>query len=441
MQQVAADLAKPGFQQAATNLAWLIGERVVRLVLGVVVGFVVARHLGPTQLGSLSYCMAVITLITGVVSLGLDAIVRRDILSAPGQEITILASSAVMRLVAGSVGYALLLGFGATGLIGTQQERGLLAIVGVMLFQPGLVVPDLWLQAHLRAKYSVIVQTISLAIGAVLRLWFVLSGAALVWFAVALVVEALVAVVGLRVAARSAGLRFSWAAARATEMRGLLRQSWPLILAGLAVVVYMKIDEVMLRLMIGPAAVGLYSAATRLTEIWYFVPTAMASSLLPALLRARERGPETYQDRLQRFYDLNASVAYLLSIPMALAAPWIVRLAYGESFAGSASIVAVHIWSSVFVFIGVARGQWLVNERLQKFYLVSTAAGAAINIGLNFIFIPRWGGLGAAIATVISQAAATWLSSFCCDITRDAGWMQTRALFVPILGWRYFARS
>ena len=328
---------------------------------------------------------------------------------------------------------------------GSALHRPLCAAVeafrSLAVLQPALLVPDLWLQAHLRAKFSVSAQTAALAAGAALRIFLITSGASLTAFAWAMVIEGVLAAVGIQLLARRSGLNFSWLAARRTTMRRLLAEAWPLMFAGLAVVIYMKIDEVMLRFLVGPAAVGIYSAASRLTEIWYFIPLALASSLLPALLRARERGEADYQARLQQYYDLNAMVAYALSVPVALAAPWIVRAAYGEAFVAAGPIAAVHIWSSIFVFIGVARGQWLVNEGLQLFYLGATLVGAGVNIGLNFYAIPRWGGLGAAGATVISQALASWLSSFCLAGTRGTGWMQTRALLVPVLGWRHLRRS
>jgi PST family polysaccharide transporter len=325
--------------------------------------------------------------------------------------------------------------------LGTGEEPRLLAILGLTLFQPALLVPDLWLQAHLRAKYSVWAQTAALAAGAALRIYLIAHDAPLSAFAGAVAIEAALTAVGIHLLAGRAGLAFSWTAARRATMRRLLAEAWPLMFASLAIVVYLKIDEVMLRHLVGPSAVGIYSAATRLTEIWYFIPLALAASLLPALMRSRERGGADYQTRLQHYYDLNAAVGYALSVPIALAAPWIVRVAYGGAFAASGPIVAVHVWSSVFVFIGVARSQWLVNERLQIFYLLATVAGAAVNIVLNFIFIPRWGGLGAAVATVLSQALAAWLSSFCLAATRETFWMQTRALLVPLLGWRHFRHA
>ncbi|MEN9662638.1 MAG: hypothetical protein RL324_1587 [Verrucomicrobiota bacterium] len=441
MQQLADVVVKPGFQKAAANFGWLLAERAARLVLGVVVGFLVARHLGPESLGRLSYAIALVTLAGSVVSFGLDQIVRRDLLTAPDTAASLLAGTALFRLVAGVTAYALVILLLVLGIGLSQREGQLLAIVGLTLLQPAAMVPDLWLQAHLKARYSVWAQTASLAVGAGLRIWLIATDAPLTAFAWVVVAEALLAAAGIILLARRAGLRFGFGALQSTDTRRLIGEAWPLMFASVAVVIYMKIDEVMLRHMAGAAAVGIYSAATRLTEIWYFLPMALGSSLLPALLRARERGAAADATRLQQYYDLNAAVAYGLSVPMALAAPWVVAAAYGPEFAGSAPIVAIHIWSSVFVFLGVARGQWLVNEGLQKFYLAATMAGAVANVGLNLIFIPRWGGVGAAWATLISYAVAVWGASYTHPAVRATAAMQLRALLIPLNGWRYLRRG
>jgi len=441
MQQLGDVLAKPGFQKAAANLGWLLAERAVRLVLGAIVGFYVARHLGPTRLGALSYCLALVTLGTSVVSLGMDAVLKRELLQTPDRVSELLASGAVLRLLAGLAVLSVLLGTVLTGVMGTGEESRLLVILGLTLFQPALLVPDLWLQANLQSKYSVWAQTGALAVGAALRIYLIQTDAPLTAFAWAVVIESVLVAVGINLLARWAGLGFSWLGARGAAMRRLMADSWLLMFAGLAIVLYMKIDEVMLRVLAGPAAVGVYSAATRLSEIWYFLPVALASSLLPALLRARERGAGDYRVRLQQYYDLNAAVGYALSIPIALAAPWLVRVTYGEAFASAGPILAVHIWSSIFVFIGVARGQWLVNERLQVFYLWATVTGAIVNIALNFYLIPRWGGLGAAYATVVAYAVAGWLMSYFHPAVRDTAGMQARALLIPFRAFGYLRRT
>jgi PST family polysaccharide transporter len=437
MQHLADALERPGLRAALGNLGWLLAERAARLVLGVVVGFFVARHLGPDRLGALSYALALTTLVSAVVSLGLDAVVRRDLLLAPARAAEILASAAGLRLAAGLTALALVL---LAAALGAGGEPALLAILALTLLQPAFLLPEVWLHAHLQARFATWAQTGALAASAALRLGLIAAGAGVAAFAWALVAELTLAALGLALLARRVGCRWPLAAATRSEMRRLLAESWPLLFAGVAVAVYMKTDEIMLRHLVGPAAVGTYAAATRLTEIWYFIPTALASSLLPALLRARERPDAAYHARLQQYFDLNAAAAYALALPLALAAPALVRLAYGPAFGGSAAIVAVHIWACVFVFLGVARGQWLVNEGLQHFYLVSTLAGAALNVLLNFFLIPRWAGLGAAWATLASCAVAAWLASYGHAAVRPIAALQTRALLIPFRAWGYLRR-
>ena len=90
--------------------------------------------------------------------------------------------------------------------------------------------------------------------------------------------------------------------------------------------------------------------------------------------------------------------------------------------------------------LGVARSQFLVNERLTVFFLMATAAGALLNIALNYVLIPRIGAMGTAVATVTSYATAAWISSYLHPAVRPTAARQTRALLLPLTGWRYLRR-
>ena len=441
MQQLADVLAKPGLRKAAANFGWLSAERAGRFVLAALVGLLVVRYLGPARWGSLSYCTALVTLLGFLPALGLDAVVKRELLRTPAQTPELLASSFVLRVAAGALGFGAVLIAAWLGRGFEGEEARVFAILGCVLFQPALFLPELWLQAQLRAKWVVGVQLGALTVASVVRVALILKEAPLSAFAWVIVAEMGLGAVGFYFGGVRGGLRFPLTAARRATMRRLFSEAWPLMFASLAIFVYMKIDEVMLRQLAGPAAVGIYAAAAKLSEVWYFLPTALASSVLPALLRARQSDPAEYALRQQQYYDLSAAVAYLLSVPIALVAPWLVRLAYGAGFTAAGPILAVHIWSSVFVFLGVARGQWLVNEGLQKFYLAATCVGAVANIALNLVFIPRWGGLGAAWATVVSYALAAWVASYFHPAVRATAAMQTRALLIPFRGWRYLRRE
>ncbi|MBI5771735.1 MAG: flippase [Verrucomicrobia bacterium] len=433
--------ARPGAQVAARNFGWLVADRCARLVLTLGVGLWVARYLGPERLGRLSYVVALVTLANFLPQLGLDAVLRREWLRSPAGAAEWLASAWLLRMGAGLAAGAGLLVVAGGGWGLSPDEARLLAVLVVLMLQPAWFLPELWLQTQLNARAAAMVQTGALAVASVARVGLIAGGAGLTAFAWVLVGEMVLGAGGFYWAARRAGMPRMWGGATGTTARRLVREAWPLALASLAVVIYMKIDEVMLRRLAGAEAVGIYAAAARLSEVWYFVPTAIASSVLPALLRAREAGGETYRRRQQEYYDLSAALAYGLSVPVAWLAPLIVQLAYGPVFAGAAPILAVHIWSSVFVFLGVARGQWLVNEGLQTFYLGTTAAGAVVNVGLNLVLIPRWGGLGAAWATVIAYGVAAWLSTYLHPAARPTAARLTRALLIPLRGWRYLRRT
>lgn len=427
-------VASPERRAAAQNLGWLIAERVGRLIANVVGGLIIARYLGPASFGVFNYAFAMVAVAIAIPQMGLDAPLKRELIRSPANTAELLSATWRLRLIAGALCYAAVLAWSAWGET-DATARSLLLIFGLLLFQPALAVADLWLQANLQARSAVIAQLAALSAGLAARVVLVVAHARLWTFAAVAVAEAAAAAGLLTWFARRAGVRIG-GGGRALMQR-LASEAWPLCAASVAVMIYLRIDVVMLQRLAGSEAAGIYAAAVKISEIWYFLPIALGSSVLPALLRARASGPAAYFDRMQRYLDGSAALAYGLSVPIALLAPWLVRLAYGVRFAAAGPVLALHIWAAVFVFVGVARGQYLVNEGLNRFALLASILGAVVNVGLNFVLIPSAGPMGAAWATVISYALASWAASFLHPRVRRIGVMQLRALLLPITGWRY----
>jgi PST family polysaccharide transporter len=427
---------RPKVRAFAANLGWLIGEKLMRLVCNVLVGFWVARYLGPGLFGRLNYALALVSLGLAVTECGVEAIVKRELIAAPERGAALLRAAWLLRLFLGAGCYVLLVAGSAFGGVGAG-DRTLLAVAGLMLFQPALAVGDLWLQATLRARTAVCAQAVMLTVGALGRVLLIKGGAPVWAFAAIAAGEMLLAALLLTGLAKLAGLRWGVPACDRPWVRELFQEAWPLMVSSLAVMLYMRIDVVMLREMKGEAVAGIYSAAVKLSELGYFLPVALGSSLLPALLRSRAAGREAYGVRLQQYFDLSAGLAYALAVPCALLAPWLVRLVYGVSYAEAGPVLAMHAWGAVFAFSGVARAHFLFNESLGRLHLAATASGALLNIGLNWLLIPRHGPWGAALATVLAQAFVTWGLSYCFDATRWVAAMQTRALLIPFTWFRY----
>jgi PST family polysaccharide transporter len=202
----------------------------------------------------------------------------------------------------------------------------------------------------------------------------------------------------------------------------LLKESWPLALSGIAITIYMKIDQIMLGQMVGDEAVGIYSAATRISEIWYFIPLVIVSSVYPSIIESKKQSEIFYYARLQKLFNIMFILSISVALPMTFLSSNILLILFGEPYISGGRILAIHIWTSVFVFFGVVNGKWFLTENLQKLVFLRALSGAILNIILNFILIPFYGGLGAAIATL--------LSAIFVNLIIDGLTHRTRVLFI-----------
>jgi O-antigen/teichoic acid export membrane protein len=202
-------------------------------------------------------------------------------------------------------------------------------------------------------------------------------------------------------------LRWEWNWQIAKE---LLKDSWPLILSTAATMVYMRIDQVMIKFMLNNKDVGYYAAAVKLSEASFFIPTIVTSSLFPAILNAKKHGEKSYHSRLQQLYDLMVWISVAIAIPTTLLSPWIIKTFYGANYLPAASILSISTWAGIFIYTGVASSKWFLAENNTLILLYRTLCGAITNVILNLILIPKAGIHGAAIATLISYCVYGYFS-------------------------------
>jgi O-antigen/teichoic acid export membrane protein len=249
-----------------------------------------------------------------------------------------------------------------------------------------------------------------LLITSLFKIYLVWNQAELIWFAFALMLDQAVVAVLFLIMYRWKIEWFPFFSFTWTQAKKLMRDAWPLIFAGMVVSVYMKIDQVMLKEMLNTKAVGVYAAAVKLCEAWYFVPTAVIASLFPAVIEARKKSEPLYEERVQKLYDLMVWGSVAVALPTTLFADWIILILYGADFQEAAVVLRIYIWAGVFVSLGVASSKWLVAENLQRYSFYITALGAVLNISCNYWLIPIYGIKGAAFATLVAQGTVGFLS-------------------------------
>ena len=431
IQKVSLLKGRTGLHKILANISWLFADRILRMGFGLVVGIWVARYLGVQQFGLLNYAIAFVAIFNPLANLGLDVVVVRRLVADPTQQQSILGTSFWMRFVAGWLTWlAIIIG------IYLLRHDDAMTIVTVTILGAANIFQsfdtiDLWFQSQVRSKYSVLAKNAAFIATTSIRVVMVLSHAPLVAFVVAILLEAVLGAVGLLIVYKQQGYLvklWQWSRSLAQD---LLRESLPLILSGLTIMIYMRIDQIMLGQMIGDKAVGVYSAATRISEVWYFIPMTVSSSVMPSIFNAKEISEELYY---QRIGGLNRGLTWLaiaVAIVMTFVSKPLIVMLFGNSYIESGTILAVHIWASVFVFSGVATSGWFIAENLSYLSLYRTLSGAIVNILLNIFLIPIYGGLGAAIATVIAQAVASFISNGVNPKTRKLFKVQIKSL-LPI---------
>lgn len=415
------------------NTGWLFALRILRLAFAFLVGVWTARYLGPELWGQLNYALALVILFGPLTKLGLENVVVHELVQRPEKRDEILGTAFVLRVLGGVLAFVLTLAAVAFLRPGDTASLFLVAVISFgMTFQAYDVI-DIFFQAGTQLKYSVYAKSAALALSNLFKIALILNHASLPWFAAAAALEVVAGAGGLLAAYRLRGLSvraFRWGAG---EARRLVSLGWPLILSGTFAVINFKIDQVMLGQMISQAEVGIYSTASRISEMWYFVPVAISTSIFPMLIQSRrELGPAVYRKRTQHLYDFYVWVSLSVAIVVTFTANWIVVLLFGQAYARSGPILSIHIWAGVFIFLREVLGRWFITENLLTFAFISNGLGALVNVALNLLLIPRYASIGAAVATVISYATAGYLACFLHPRAREAAWMMSLALVAPL---------
>ena len=399
------DIKSPGFRRYFANTSWLMGHRILSMIVALFVGVYVARYLGPERFGLLSYAGSFVGLFTALATLGLDGIMVRELVKTPDRRDELLGTAFWLK-----AGGAILMWIGIAAAIpftnnDTQTNILIVIIAFGVIFQAFNVI-DFNYQAEVKSKFVVYVHLVQLVVSSIAKLVLIWISAPLVWFACVFLLDAVVLAVGMTVMyLKNTGKVWYWKW-RWQTAKILLKDSWPLILSGMVISIYMKIDQVMIKEMLGAEQVGHYAAAVRLSEAWYFIPMAITSSVFPAIINAKKQSEALYYQRLQKLYDLMVWLAVAIALPTTFLAPWVIRVLYGEAFLPAAGVLSIHIWAGVFVGLGVACSKWFIVENYIKKNFYRTLFGMIINVVLNLILIPLYGIYGAAVATLLGQMAA-----------------------------------
>jgi len=422
----------PGFDQQAfekyfKNTGALFVGRVGSLLIKFIVSINVANYLLRDKNGILNGGISYIYFFSAVATLGLDQFIVKELHQFPENRDKILGTSFWMKVVAGFCCIPLIWCF-----YQVYPPRGtpynfifIFSLIGIV---QAFNVIDSYFQSEVKSKYIMQVQITGNLVSAVIKLMFIWFREPLIWFVYAYTFDFLLLSVGYFITyQRKQRTVFKWRFDLPLAKK-LIKYSWPLMVSGIMVSLYMRIDAVMLQNMKGTKEAGAYATVSMLSEAWNFIPAVIVTSLFPAILNARRDDMDRYKKRIQHLYDLMVYLSVPVALVITFAAPLIYKL-YKPEYAYAAPVLSVHIWSGVFVFLGAASSQYLIAENFNTLTFIRTGFGAAVNIVLNLFLIPKMGMMGAAIATLVAYASANFFIIFIPKVSNQ-GVMMFKSLFL-----------
>jgi O-antigen/teichoic acid export membrane protein len=414
------------------NVYWAVLGKVVSIVCGLLVGIMVARYFGPEQFGLMNYVVSYVMLFSVFSTFGLDGIEIRELSKHNADKESILGTAFALRMTFAVVTILLIL------VTLWQFESDKYTSAMVMVYSLSLIFGSLnvirnYFTSIILNEYVVKTEIFRTLIGSGIKVLLLAGHCSLTWFIVASTFDFVLIGGGYLYSYRkNAGRARSWRFSK-TVARLLIRESFPLMLSGAAVIVYQKINAVMIRNMMDNAAVGQFSVAETITELALFVPLVVAQTVTPLLVKMHHEDPVRYREKRQQFMDIMVWSAMGIAAAISVMAAPAIHILYGGQYLAAIPGLQIMAWRAVFAALSFASAQLIIIENLQQHAIMRNLSGCIVSVGLNYLLIPLWGINGSAVAAVAAVACSGYLAHFIIRPYRFLTSIQSKAIF---LGWK-----
>lgn len=419
-------------EKIARNVFWAVVGKVVNMLGSLFVGILVARYLGPEQYGLMNYVISFVAIFQVFAYFGLDDIeVREEARKAEEAEV-VIGTALVLKLVLALVAFALIV---ATVFL-TKSDgytRWIIILYAFSVFFNTSGVVRNYFTSIVWNEYIVKTEISRTLIGVAFKLILFFLHASLTWFVFAMLFDSVLLASGYYIAYKKKIGRVSrWTFDR-QKAYFLLRQGFPLLLSGAAIVIYQRIDQLMIGDMIDNASVGFFSVAVRFVEVFLFIPVMLTQTIVPVLVKIRNTDEERYRKNAQLFMNVTVWLCILLSVVISLLARPLVTLTFGEAYIPAVSVLQILVFKMIGMSLSQTSGQMIIIENKQKYVVFRNLAGCVVCIGLNLVLIPRYGICGSALVTVVTVLVSGWLIHLLIPPYRKYFTYQLKAIF---LGWK-----
>lgn len=368
-------------------------------------GFIVlARVLGAEKYGLMNFVYTVGTLFTLLPHFGFDQLVSRDISSQKENTGKYLVGISLTKMILFVFSLVLMVCWLAT-MPQYDHSKKMLLYLGYCgtFFLSNIYFSSSFFRAYQQASLEAVMRlTMALLVMVASIVCVLITDNLFYLFIVRLVIAAAIFLISVYLIITLLKPQIQ-NVFKPAEIFSYLKKGWPFAVSVLFIVIYVSIGVIMLNFYSGDHATGLYSVATKILVFFIIVPTGISNALLPALSQRINDDREGFNELTRRSVRFVLILAVCGAMFSVLLGKEIISIVFGKEFKQAGDILMVLSLSLIPVFINHTWNCISLAFKKEKSLVLFTAMGAAVNIILNMILIPRYSFYGAAIAIVLTE--------------------------------------
>lgn len=403
-----------------TNSLWVLSEKLIRLTVVFCLFSYISQRLSVYDFGVFSLAQTITSLMIGIVAFGLDNILIKEFsVSEKVNEVftTAFIFRMTLSLMAVSI-YFLYITF-------TNYKYLYKAVFIISSFSVFFQVQTIFYSYYQAiSKSQVITKTsiIALIFSSLIKLVIIYFNLGVVYYTLSFCLDYMCSFLLIYLVSRKGGLVLKLKFFNKKMLKSLVKQASPILISTLIVMIYTRIDQFMIAKMMGMEEVARFNVAVRISDAYMFIPLAISASFFPMISQDSSAG------NIKKYFHVTHLFTVISGLLVIMLTPFIINVFFGVRYAESIPVIYVIVIANIISSIGSVSTNILIIRGISYLRIYRAIYGLVINVALNFILIPRYGMMGAAYASLISQLVAAWISNSFSKKTRDCFYYQSWTL-------------
>ncbi|HBX7998873.1 flippase [Klebsiella pneumoniae] len=414
------------------NSVWVLLERIIKLVVMFVFFSLISRELSVFDFGIFSLSQTVFTLLAGIVVFGFDNVLIKEFSTNSNNE-KFFSTAIISRLL---LSFFCVLIFCIVIFFMDYSDTNKFVFIASSLglfFQ----IQTIYYSYYQATSSSFIItktSALALIISSIIKSIFIYYKLGIVYYALSFSLDYFFSCLFIYYVSRRNNIKVLFKNFDCKILKLLFIQSFPILLSTLIVMIYTRIDQFMIASMLGVEDVAKFSVAVRISDAYMFIPMAISVSFLPMVSR------DPSGQNIQKYFHLTHFFTFFSGAFVIILSPIVINYFFGVRYHDSIAVVNIIVFANIISALGAVSSNILILRGITYLRIYRAIAGLVVNIGLNFYCIPKFGILGAAYSSLLSQVIAAWISNGFSKKTVDCFYFQSKSLLtfgIPSVAYIY----